>query len=105
MKNGLHYLGDMADPETVVYPVGKHIAVKNLKNGSMKFIQQKEDVREITGIYLSKGSNRRFLAVTVKLVNDIAPYVQIYDLKTLSGYEKPKCEFNVLDVAYESKSK
>jgi len=29
----------MTEDPTVVYPVGKHIGVKNLKNNSMKFIK------------------------------------------------------------------
>ena len=70
----MHFLGEASESETIVYPVGKHVAVKSLKTGGMKFIQEDKDIREISGLYMSKGA-RRYLAVTVKLINITDPYI------------------------------
>lgn len=78
--------------------------MKNLKTGKMNFIEMREDVREIMGIYMSTG--RRYMAVTLRLIHDTSPYVVIYELKNLNTMKTPKSDLiNVLDIAYGTSSR
>ena len=89
----------MVAEDTIAYPVGKHIGLKNLKTGKMNFIEMREDVREISGLYMSSG--RRYLAVALRLVHDTSPYVVIYELRNLNSLKTPKSDYiNVLDIAF-----
>ena len=112
LKNGVIFLED-GDPQLfLLYPVGRHIGVRDVRenatpqggsgaqgsgsggNGSsggsgghhhrsgMKFIKQPEQVREITSLTLSPV-NKRFLAVCERHRGDPNTYISLYDIKTL----------------------
>lgn len=67
------------DQPLVVYPVGKHLGIRNIMTNKMTFIRQPDQVKEITGLTLS--TNRRYLAVNEKRVTDLHAHVTLYDLK------------------------
>jgi hypothetical protein len=85
----------------VVYPVGKHIGIRDLgPTRQMDFIKTVEYEREITGLHMSGYGNRRYLAISEKR-SDNNIYLLIYDLKS-NNYKQmvPKYQFNLCDLAY-----
>jgi hypothetical protein len=50
VRAGLNFLGENDTEDTVVYPVGRHIGLKSIKTGQMRFIEMKEEIREINKI-------------------------------------------------------
>ena len=85
------------DQPKIIYPVGKHIGIRNLITNQMSFIRQPEYVREIMGLYISTGNSRKNLAVVEKHVRDNSTYVSFYD-KISSG--QPKCTLNFTEIMY-----
>ena len=77
-----------------MYPVGRHIGVRNIVTNEMKFIRQNESIREITAMALSP--NKKFLAVCEKHKSDLSAYITFYDMKS-HLYKNVKNHINVCD--------
>lgn len=89
VRNSLLFLEGSSEP-LIVYPVGKHIGIRNLANNSMQFIRQPEQVREITGLTISTGGLRRYLAACELRQHDSNVYVSVYDVKNVNALKPPK---------------
>ena len=78
----------------IIYPVGRHIGIRNIEDNTMRFIKQNESVGQITGIYVSadqdKSKSRRHLAVTEQAQNplDLNVSVTFYDMEPKSSDNK-----------------
>ena len=90
------------DQPKVVYPIGKHIGIRDLgPSRHMDFLKAVDYDREITGIYLSGYGNRRYMAVSEKRQGDNNVYLLIYDMKSHNFKNLgPKYVINISDVAY-----
>ena len=60
MRNSLVFLEGTEAPH-IVYPVGKHIGIRNLNTNGMMIIKQADEVKEILSLTIS-GGMRRYLA-------------------------------------------
>jgi hypothetical protein len=78
LQNSINFL-ETPEPGQMVYPVGKHIGVRDLSNNHMKFIRQSENLKEITCLALAP--NKRFLAVCERHKNDANTYLSFYDME------------------------
>jgi hypothetical protein len=64
----------------IIYPVGKHIGIRNLLTQKMRFIKTSDSVRELSQIHVS--GDKRHLAVAEKKKNDKSVYLYVIDLKS-----------------------
>ena len=85
-------LGDH-ETNSLIYPIGKHIGVRNLQTSDINFIrvtltQQSEIVARISAIAISRDRNRRFLAVAQQISRDTAPKISVIDLKSGSYFKQ-----------------
>ena len=79
----------------LLYPVGKHIGIRDIKDqqtNAMKFIKQQDQIKEITCMCLSP--NKKFLAVCERHKNDQNAYISFYDMRG-SGYKPHKQSVNI----------
>jgi hypothetical protein len=79
VSGGVHFTQDVNHP-TVIYPVGRHIGVRDAVTNDMRFIKQPDNLKEVTAMSLSP--NRRFLAVCERQYNHLSAFISIYDMKT-----------------------
>jgi len=96
VKRSLLFL-EAFDQPLIIYPVGRHIGIRNVVNNKMNYIMQPDYINEITGLNLS--SNRRFLAVQESRHHDLHAYVTFYDLKQVSTPKLMKT-VNVSELMY-----
>ena len=88
-----------AEQPIVIYPVGKHIGVRNLLKNTMTFLTQPESIKEITG--MTFNSSRRYLAVHEKHVGDWHAWITIYDFKQINN-PKQFPPINLSELVYGS---
>lgn len=105
VRNSLVFLEGTEDPH-IVYPVGKHIGIRNINTNSMKFIRQPDEVKEIISLTISTGGMRRYLASVERQVHNNCLWVSIHDLKNVAAAQsKAPKTFNLSEIAFGSGSK
>ena len=78
---------------TIIYPVGKHIGVRNIESNDMRFIKQSDSLKEITAMCFCP--HKRFLAVCEKHYgNNLSAYIAFYDMKNVQ-FRNDKTYINV----------
>jgi hypothetical protein len=87
------------DQPLVIYPVGKHIGIRNVVTNKMNYIMQPNHIKEVMGLTLS--TNRRYLAVHEQRHNDLHCYVSFYDLKVPANPKFMK-SVNISELVYGS---
>lgn len=80
-------LGD-DDSRTVIYLVGRHIAVKSLINDDTNFIKEPDKVTRITAMTITPEKSKRFLAVAEFIEMENSPLVSVFDLKTGAYFKR-----------------
>ena len=86
-----------------MYPVGRHIGLRNIVTNSMKFIKQGENVSDITSLNINTMGNRRYLAICEKRQHDPHAWVSFYDLKNLNAPKYVK-SINFSEIAFGNKA-
>jgi hypothetical protein len=105
VRNSLVFLEGTEAPH-IVYPVGKHIGIRNLNTNGMMIIKQSDEVKEILSLTISTGGMRRYLAAVERQVHDNQLRVSIHDLKHVAaGPMKPPKTFNLSELAFGSGSR
>jgi hypothetical protein len=86
----------------LIYPVGKHIGIRDAATHKMHFIQSDPNVKEITGLTMS-NQQRRYLVVHEDRAHDFHSWISIYDMK---NSQIPKNlvnkSFNLSELVYGS---
>jgi hypothetical protein len=80
-------LGD-TESNSLIYPAGRHIGVRNLSTSELDFIREPQNVTHVTAIGISHDKNRRFLAVAEAMENQESPIVSVIDLKGGSFFKR-----------------
>lgn len=80
IRNSINFLHD-SNQSTIIYPVGRHIGVRNIETNEMRFIKQGDHVKEITAMALCP--HKRFLAVAEKHKSDMSCNIAFYDMKNV----------------------
>lgn len=93
IDNSIGFL-ETSNQNTIVYPVGRHIGVRNIESNEMGFIRHNENVKEITAMCLCP--NKRYLAVCERQRNNLSAHICFYDMKT-SAYKTEKTTINVCE--------
>lgn len=105
VRDSLVFLEGTEAPH-IVYPVGKHIGIRNLNTNAMMIIKQSDEVKEVLSLTISTGGMRRYLAAVERQVHDNQLRVSIHDLKHVAaGQMKPPKIFNLSELAYGSGSR
>ncbi|OMJ86865.1 hypothetical protein SteCoe_11496 [Stentor coeruleus] len=101
------------DDETgnILYPIGRHIAVRSLDTNDINFIIEPAHVSRITAMTITKEKNRRFLAVAEHIESEKTSVLTIIDLKNSSGCKRlrelrlpdPNIKFTTLAFSKDSK--
>lgn len=76
------------ESSTVIFPVGRHLAVRSLDTNEVTFINEPANVTAITTLSISKERTRRFLAVGEYLEKDKTAQVTIIDIKNPGGCKR-----------------
>lgn len=91
--------------------MGKHIGIRNITNGKMKFIKQGDPCnvqdKEITGLNMSSPSHnakdsRRYLAVSEKRYFDHHAYISFYDFNKNILTPKYLKTVNISEFVYQA---
>ncbi len=69
-----------ATTQQLIYPLGRHIGIRNVHTNDMRFIKQPETLREITAMAISP--NRRFLAICERHRDNLSAFISFYDMKS-----------------------
>ncbi|EAR88012.2 WD domain, G-beta repeat protein (macronuclear) [Tetrahymena thermophila SB210] len=96
------------DGYSLIYPVGKYIAIKQHDKNEMAFIKLSENIDKIVSLAISP--NKKFIAVCEKLKseddgNKKCPQVAIYNIKSSSvgaNLANEKKQFNYADTTVEN---
>ena len=88
------------DQPQIIYPIGKHIGIRNIVTNSMRFLRQSDSVREITSLNIS--TNKRYLAVCEKRHGDNNAHISFYDIKNLNNVKFMKST-NMTDMVFGGK--
>ena len=78
------------DTNNLIYPVGRHIAVRNLETNDINFIREPEKVTKITAMAISPEKTRRFLAVAEYIHSEKTPLVSVFDLKVEAYFKRKR---------------
>lgn len=68
--------------ESLVYIVGKHVAIFNYENKTHRFILKNSKTAQVVAFAVS--SNRRYIALSERLTDDNATQVSVYNFNTAS---------------------
>jgi hypothetical protein len=90
---------ESSDQPQIIYPIGKHIGIRNIVTNSMRFLHQ--DVKEITSLHLS-SHNKRYLAVCEKRHGDNNGWISFYDIKNLNNIKHHR-SINITDMVFNVK--
>lgn len=93
IENWVNFLQD-SNQSTIIYPVGRHIGVRNIESNDMRFIRQNPNLKEITAMCLCP--HKRFLAVWETHKNNLSAYIAFYDMKNIQ-FRSEKNIINVCD--------
>jgi hypothetical protein len=83
VRNSLVFLE--AEAPHIVYPVGKHIGIRNINTNGMMIIKEPDEVKEILSLTISTGGMRRYLASVERQVHNNFLWVSIHDLKHVAA--------------------
>jgi WD40 repeat protein len=95
IPNSVNFLMHDSTQSTIIYPVGRHIGVRNIETNDMRFIRQNENLKEITAMCLCP--HKRFLAVCERHKNNLSAFIAFYDMKNVQ-FRNEKNYINVCDV-------
>ena len=98
VRRSLHFL-ETFDQPLIIYPIGRHIGIRNVVTNKMHYIRQPDYVQETTGLNLS--GNRRYLAVQEDRANDLHVYASFYDMKVITNPKLIKT-VNISELMYGS---
>jgi WD40 repeat protein len=86
IKDSLFFGDD--DLSCVIYPVGRHIALRNPETAEMTLIKQPDRVTKITAMALTPEKTRRFLAVAEQIGAEHVCQISIFDLKKGQNFKR-----------------
>lgn len=89
---------DHPEQTLMLYPVGKHIGIRNQHKNSMTFLNPAENVKEITGLTLSQ--NRKYLAVHENHLNDYHAWITVYQFISKASDPKLIKSINFSELVY-----
>lgn len=78
------------ESNSIIYPVGRHIAVRSLDSSEISFIKVEEKVTAITAITITKEKTRRFLAVAEQISSESTALIAIFDMRKASYFKQMK---------------
>ena len=78
----------LTETNCIVYPVGRHIAVKDLETHDIDLIREPSRVTRVTAMALSPEKARRFLAVGEYVEEQSTPLVSVFDLKSGAYFKR-----------------